>query len=162
MNKKLKKILITILLIIITILLGLFVAVKLAERAFFNFLTEIKVPSCDGMAIEQINLGDLRSSNETMAEFSTIGGDLYILPQKISPVSVSDFANSVEITIGSVNQRNLYNLEAPDNIKITAIKNRYNQINLTAGRYWLSVSRFAEITLASCNPNGVSNPRPVK
>jgi hypothetical protein len=46
--------------------------------------------------------------------------------------------------------------------EVTALEKGYAALTLPAGRYWLWSSAGGDIVVYSCDPNGVSDPKPVR
>lgn len=126
-------------------------------------VTEQTVP-CKGKPLTKIEFGRLYGVNHPSAEFTTTGGDIYIVARNTERSGVFDLGNSTDISIGFADQQPKWNdpadVKAKTIINISAIKDKFNKVSLTQGRYWFWTSRGADIDLISCNPNGVSDPLP--
>ncbi len=116
----------------------------------------------------QAELGSPSLMNRKTAEFTTSGGAVYIKPRQF--VVGGGFyvpSKTTTVIIGQASMPPTYDEQKSiiTNIskEIRFNNNDYGQIDLNAGRYWLWVTGAGrDIVLYSCDPNGVSDPKPVR
>jgi len=166
MNKKLKRVL-WVILVLVILLACLFFILNIF---FLNQLKNIFKPSDVGLKllpcdpISQIELG-YPLVGENVAEFTTNGGNLYVTARKFDHVGILDPKKwSVNIYVG--NTENLPSWDSRRGIitnivqKANFSEGNYGELNLKKGRYWLW-SSSNDVVIYSCEEGGVSDPKPV-
>jgi len=97
------------------------------------------------------------------AEFTTQGGLIYVTAYGFSHGAVFDSAvgegrTRLDIGAGTPENFNIQGGEGPSNsmLSIGVDEDRFAEIDLPAGTYWVTSSSRAEITVVSCVEGGVS------
>lgn len=127
-------------------------------------INNIRLKKLPCQAASQAELGYPSAGGPT-AEFTTNGGELYFYA-KYFPHGVLNLGkqtNVVDIGLAETSpiwdDRNSITLNASQKIRFT--ENNYGKTNLLPGRYWLW-SGAGDVVVYSCDPNGVSDPKPVR
>jgi hypothetical protein len=104
-----------------------------------------------------------------IAEFTLNDSDFYIYAHNFNHGGFNDWPPRSSTTIYIGNSETPPNYDSQRAIVTNVVKessieeNRYSEaIKLSSGRYWLWSSNACDIVLYSCDPNGVSDPKPVK
>jgi len=115
----------------------------------------------------QVELGSPYQMNGQVAEFTTNGEGLYITARRFphsgfsgsSPGSTAIFMGDSSALPEYDSQRDI----TTNTVKtISLSETKYAEFELPAGRYWLWSSAGGDIVVYSCDPNGVSDPKPVR
>jgi hypothetical protein len=107
-------------------------------------------------------------NGKSTAEFNLNSGDMYIYAHNFNHSGFyNPFSQSTAVHIGNISMLPAYDprndivSNAMEEISIS--EDKYSKaIKLPSGRYWLWSSNSCDITVYSCDPNGVSDPKPVK
>jgi len=169
MNKKLKRVLIIIGLILIIAIIGMAIAMFLMLKELKGVVTSWSPSGLDSLPCEpksQVELGSPYRINGQVAEFTTNGGKLYITAKRFPHSGFS----------GSWDQITALNFGVADNlpeidmqrgvITNTAestylAEKKYAEVEFLPGRYWLLSGVGGSIVIYSCEEGGVSDPKPV-
>jgi hypothetical protein len=128
-------------------------------------ITEENLPKCIDKPANSIELGYPHIGGD-VAEFTTNGSEIYITARKFEHGGVMDPPKwLVDVYVGRINELPNWDRERDiiTNItsKITFEEGSYGKLKLEPGRYWLW-SGGNDILAISCEPNGVSDPKPVQ
>jgi len=102
-----------------------------------------------------------------VAEFTTNGDPIYLSARTFSHTGIfGEFGGSAKVDVGNITSLPTYDAKrsiVTSSISGTSLnEGEYVEITLPAGRYWLwSSSISGAIQVASCSPNGVSDPKSV-
>lgn len=123
------------------------------------------IPSCIDAPAISIELGYPHVGGN-VAEFTTNGSDLYVTARKFEHGGVMDPQKwLVDVYVGQINKLPIWDQQrdivSNTTSKITFEEGEYGKFHLNVGRYWLW-SGGNDILIISCDPNGVSDPKPVK
>jgi len=106
--------------------------------------------------------------NRKTAEFTTSGGAVYIKPRQFA-VGGGYFVSSHTTTIfvGRAATPPVFDDRRGTIINVSKEiqfnNGNYGQLNLEPGQYWILINGDGyDIVLYSCDPNGVSDPKPVR
>jgi len=122
-------------------------------------------PPCVDNPASSVELGSPYRTNPT-AEFTTSGGTIYVTARRFDHGGLfGSFRGSTAINVGDVAMPPTYNERSgiiSNTVEaISVTEGAYGELKLPAGRYWLWSSTGTDILLISCDPNGVSDPKPV-
>ncbi|MGB2632041.1 MAG: hypothetical protein WBC48_03935, partial [Minisyncoccales bacterium] len=121
---------------------------------------------CNGAPASQVELGYPYIVNDKTAEFTTSGGEIYVVARSYEHGILLPSRRATGIYFGYASNPPSWN--SPRNIvsnvykKITVWEKDYGTLTLPAGRYWLWSSAGGDIVVYSCEPDGVSDPKPVE
>ena len=172
MNKKIKTTVIAAAILGLLALIWFFAA----DYLFAFILSKIFPPGppapttqllpCDGNPASQVELGYPHEGGP-VAEFVTSGEPIYVIARRFEHSGIfGSFRGSTAINIGNVAILPSYDERRntiTNSFKNISIKEKdFGEVDLPAGRYWLWSSAGGDIVVYSCDPNGVSDPKPVK
>lgn len=123
----------------------------------------LEIIPCNNATI--IELGNPYVGKE-VSEFTTNGGTFYVKSQKFDHAGIMTPEQYNEtIYIGEINKLPIWDHQKGIVVnaaqKINFKEGNYGEIRTSSGRYWLW-SGGGDVILVSCDPNGVSDPKPVK
>ena len=166
----------------ILVILGIFAVLALFGKSLFYFAGDSLArwffstpdqtfPGLASLPCEpasSVELGSPSLMNHKTAEFTTSGGTVYIKPRQFA--TGGGFyvpSKTTTIIVGLASTPPIYDERRSTitniNKEIRFNNSDYGQLDLDAGRYWLWVTGAGrDIVLYSCDPNGVSDPKPVK
>ena len=169
MNKKLKRILIVIGIVIAVIMVGAAIAIFMMLKELKGVVTSWSPSGMDALPCDprsQVELGSPYQINGQVAEFTTSGNKLYITARRFphsgfsgsSPGSTAIFMGDSSALPEYDSQRDI----TTNTVKtISLSETKYAEFELPAGRYWLWSSSGGDIVIYSCEEGGVSDPKPV-
>ena len=171
MNKKIKTTVIAAAILGLLALIWFFAA----DYLFAFILSKIFPPGppapttqllpCDGNPASQVELGYPHIGGLT-AEFTTSGGEIYVVARRYEHGILLPNRGGTGIYVGVSTELPVWDKQRStiSNVyqEVTALEKGYAALTLPAGRYWLWSSAGGDIVVYSCDPNGVSDPKPVK
>jgi len=175
MTKKQKVILLILGLLIILAVFGkslFYFAGNSLARWFFSTPPQT-FPGLSSLPCEPASQVELGSPspylmNRKTAEFTTSGGAVYIKPRQFA-VGGGYFVSSHTTTIfvGRAATPPVFDDRRGTIINVSKEiqfnNGNYGQLNLEPGQYWILINGDGyDIVLYSCDPNGVSDPKPVR
>ncbi|HOI97924.1 MAG TPA: hypothetical protein PLA19_05500 [Candidatus Pacearchaeota archaeon] len=172
MNKKIKTA------AIIAAILGLLALIWFfaADYLFAFILSKIFPPGppapttqllpCNGVPASQAELGYPYIVNDKTAEFTTSGGEIYVVARSYEHGILLPSRGGTGIYVGISTELPVWDKQRStiSNVYqgVTALEKDYGTLTLPAGRYWLWSSAGGDIVVYSCQPDGVSDPKPVR
>jgi hypothetical protein len=168
MNKKLKRVLIIIGLILIIAIIGMAIAMFMLFKEFKGVVTSWSPSGLDSLPCEpksQVELGSPYTGGKT-AEFSTSGSDLYFIARYFHHGGILDLEKYMAgIYVGPVEKKPSWdtqrNIISNVSMEINFTEGYYGVLTLPVGRYWLW-SSSGDVVIYSCEEGGVSDPKPVR
>jgi hypothetical protein len=120
---------------------------------------------CNGNPASQVELGYPHIGGST-AEFTTSGNEIYVIARRYEHGILLPSRGGTGIYVGVYTALPVHDSRRStiSNVyqETTALEKDYGKLTLPAGRYWLWSSAGGDIVIYSCDPNGVSDPKPVK
>ena len=169
MNKKLKRILIVVGIVIAVITVGAaivgLIALNQLKQVVTTPLTPLGLETLPCEPKSQVELGSPYTGGE-IAEFSTDGGNLYFIARYFHHGGILDLKKyTTGIYVGSLEKKPIWdtqrNIISNVSAEINFTEGHYGVLALPAGRYWLW-SGAGDIVIYSCEEGGVSDPKPVR
>jgi len=170
MNKKLKRVLIVVGIVIAVITVGAAIvglmALNQLKQVVTTPLTPLGLETLPCEPKSQVELGSPYHINGQVAEFTTNGDKLYITAKRFPHSGFSgSWDKSTTLDFGVTD--NPPEVDMQRGITTNTIKsvylseNKYVEVELPAGRYWLLSGLGGDIVIYSCEEGGVSDPKPV-
>jgi len=137
----------------------------IGKKAVSPVNNENILPPCVGHPVSSIELGWPHVGG-AVAEFTTNGSEIYITARRFQHSGVLDPKKwIVDVYVGKINKLPTWDQQRDiitnATSKITFDEGFYGKLKLEAGRYWLWTGGD-DILVISCDPNGLSDPKPVK